>query len=624
MAARIAVILLSAALVSFLGSRECLALDSALEVNQYQHKSWTVAEGFFNGSVNAIAQTIDGYLWLGTDYGLFRFDGIRTVRWTPPQHQALPSTNIYSLLAGRDGSLWIGTVGGLARWKDGALTRYADVDGQFIFRLLEDREGTVWVATVAFTRTGKLCTIGTALRCEGGDRSLGSGPFDLFEDSRGALWLGVENGLWRWKPGPPVFYPIFNGPYGIQGIAEDEQGGLLISLRDRVARFKEGTLETAIRYPRSLKMSTGTRLLHDRDGALWVGGSDGLIHSHNGSLDAFSQSDGLSGDQVMSLFEDREGNIWVATHDGLDRFHATAITALASHQGLTIAPGSGSVVATGDGSLWVGSSEGLRRLRNGQLTIYGNATRPPSHGLDNLANPVRTISGSGLPDHEYVAVFPYDDKRILVSTARALGYFDRDHFIPIHGAPQEFVSSAVADTDGELWVASTRALIHLQGGKSQEFPWANLGHKDGARVLAVDSSRGGLWLGFFRTGIAYFRDGAVRESYGTAEGVAEGPVLDLHLDGDGTLWAATQAGLSRIKNGRKRTLTTRDGLPCNGVHWVVEDTSGSYWLSTTCGLVRIARTELQAWAAGSQRAIKPRVFDSYDGMRSRGLGTESN
>src|SRR4029077_16867937 len=122
------------------------ALNPALDVSQYAHTAWKVREGFFKSGISSIAQTPDGYLWLGTDFGLLRFDGVRAVPWQPPPDQHLPSDYIMRLLVTRDGTLWIGTLRGLASWKDGMLTRYTELDGQYIYALLEDREGALWAS----------------------------------------------------------------------------------------------------------------------------------------------------------------------------------------------------------------------------------------------------------------------------------------------------------------------------------------------------------------------------------------------------------------------------------------------------------------------------------------------
>src|SRR5580693_6597246 len=134
------------------------ALDPSLDVSQYAHASWKVRDGFAKGAPGSIAQTPDGYLWLGTQFGLVRFDGVRAVPWKPPADQHLPSSWIFSLLASRDGTLWIGTAKGLASWKAGKLTEYPELAQQYIFALVEDHEGTIWASGVTVA-IGKLCAI---------------------------------------------------------------------------------------------------------------------------------------------------------------------------------------------------------------------------------------------------------------------------------------------------------------------------------------------------------------------------------------------------------------------------------------------------------------------------------
>ena len=129
------------------------ALNPSLDISQYAHTAWTVRDGFSLGNIFAMAQTPDGYLWLGSEFGLFRFDGVRTIPWQPPAGQQLPDKP-YSLLVTRDGTLWIGTFAGLVSWNGGKLTRYPELDGQFVTSLLEDREGTVWAGTLGTGPTG--------------------------------------------------------------------------------------------------------------------------------------------------------------------------------------------------------------------------------------------------------------------------------------------------------------------------------------------------------------------------------------------------------------------------------------------------------------------------------------
>jgi len=590
------------------------ALNPTLDAGQYAHTAWKVRDGFSKGSISAIAQTPDGYLWLGTQFGLLRFDGIKNVPWQPPADQQLPSNAIMSLLVAHDGTLWIGSLKGLASWKDGKLTQYPELAEQYIYKLLEDHEGTLWAAGGSAT-TGRLCAIrnGNA-QCYGEDGSLGRAAFNLYEDSKGNLWVGVKEGLWRWKPGPPQFYSLPGEPNGIRGLGEDDDGTLLVGWNGAVQRFVDGKTEA---YPLAgaTDQLRAKRILRDRDGGLWVGTQDsGLVHVYRGRTDFFAASDGLSGDDVYTLFEDREGNIWVATINGLDRFRDFAVATLSVKQGLSNDV-VGSVLAATDGSIWLGTYGGLNRWHNGQLTIYRERA-------GRTATSASEIVGSGLPDKGVTSLFQDSRGRIWVATLSGIGYMENDRFISISGVPGGNILSIAEDTAGNLWFANEQSgLIHLlHGSEVQQIPWATLGHKDHASTLAADQSHGGLWIGFHLGGVAYFTDGQTRASYTTAEGLGGGRVNQLRIDEGGALWAATEGGLSRLKDGHVATLTGKNGLPCDSVHWSMEDDAHALWLYTACGLVRIARSELDAWVAAveedgdAQPTIHVTVFDSSDGV----------
>ena len=275
--------------------RPCVfGLDPNLDVSQYTHTAWKVREGFSKGDISSITQAPDGYIWLGTAFGLLRFDGVRTAPWEPPQNQHLPSNTIYSLLAARDGTLWIGTTKGLASWKDGKLSEYAELAGQVIFALLEDREGTIWVGSVGVPPPGRLCAIQNGkVRCSGEDGSLGAGVRSLYEDASGNLWAATDSGLWRWKPGNARYYPL-----GVEasdwklGLAEDSDGAILICTRKEIRRLIDGRLE-AYPLPPTVQGFQAHTLLRDRDGGLWIGTVDrGILQVHAGRTDVFGSSSG--------------------------------------------------------------------------------------------------------------------------------------------------------------------------------------------------------------------------------------------------------------------------------------------------------------------------------------------
>ena len=574
------------------------ALNPALDLSQYAHTVWKIRDGFVRGMIRSIAQTPDGYLWLGTEFGLVRFDGVRAVAWTPPHDQHLSSNEIVKLLVGRDGTLWIGTRQGLASWNGGKLTDYPQLAGQTVSSLLQDREGAVWAGGIA-APTGRLCVIREAnVRCVGDDGRLGHGVFGLFEDRKGNIWVGVQNGLWRWKPDPQEFYSVPSTVDGVQGLAQEDDGTLLMSMRGGIGRLVNGKSELIYPLPMPAKEVESLRVLRDRDGALWIGTSNGgVVHVHRGRTDVFAASDGLSGDRVGSFFEDREGSVWITTTNGLDRFREFAVATFSTKQGLSDDEIS-SILTGRDGSMWLGTARGLNRCNGGRVTANGLR-----QGIQSLLQDQRG--------------------RIWVTTLDAVGYVENERFTPLAGMPGGVVRAIVETAPDNLWIANVGGgLFHaVHGSVAQRIPWGSLGRGDFATALAADLRRGGIWLGFSKGGIAYLNDGQVRESYAaTALGGAR--VNSFRFDTEGAVWIATAGGLSRLKNGRLATLSSKNGLPCDGVHWTIEDDAHSLWLNTACGLIRVPGPELRTWIARADRGgdstgtIRVAVLDSSDGVTS--------
>ena len=587
-----------------------LALNPALDIRQYAHTPYRISDGFAKGFIYSIAQTPDGYLWLGTELGVLRFDGVRTL---PPPDSHFPNARINRLLAARDGTLWIGGSKGLASWKDGKLAQYADLADVQVGALLEDREGTLWAGGFG-SPTGRLCAVQkSGIQCYGEDGRFGQAVNSLYE-YQGGLWAGTSTGLWLWRPGPPHLYPM---PGSITSMIEGDNGALWIATPDGIRQLVNGKAE-------AYTLAGGgefrpQRMLRDHDGGLWIATvGQGLIHCHRGRMDVFASADGLSDDRVLGLFEDREGNIWAATYGGLDRFREIAVSTISGKQGLSGHGTVATVLATKDGSVWFGTGDGLDRWNNGQITIY----RKRSSSLLTHSWPrpaVRQMEDDGLPDNSIESLFEDHSGRIWVATRGGVAYFEAGKFVPVASMPASLTYySLTEENSGNLWIGDQNlGLLHLGDDRLvEQIPWATLGHKDSAIPAAADKRHGGLWLGFYQGGLVYFKDGRVQVSYTVAQGLGAGHVNDLRFDGDGTLWAATEGGLSRLKNGRIATLTSKSGLPCDAVQWSIEDDAQSLWLKMPCGLVRVTRAEWEAWRADPTRTVRPAVFDSSDGVRS--------
>ena len=606
------------------------AQNRALDVTQYAHTAWKVREGFAKGVIRSIAQTPDGYLWVGTDFGLLRFDGVRAVPWQPAPGEYLPGTDVRRLLAARDGRLWIGASRGLASWKDGKLTHYPELEGQTIQGLLEDRDGTVWVGGWK-PSLGRFCKIQSGnTQCFGEDGHFGNGVTALHEDREGHLWAGGITGLWRWTPGPPRLYPLENPKEEIYALSESDDGGILVATRSGITKLKNGRAEA---YPLPARLQfQPNRLLRDRHGGLWIGTAVdvGLLHIHEGRTDLFTPADGLSGGAVSSLLEDREGNIWVSTLDGLDRFRVFAVPTMSVQQGLS-SRGVYSILAATDGSMWLGTSDGLNRWNKGQITMYRKRRLRGERGgslhtgltagrAEGSSAAAREIADSGLPENTVVALFEDARGQIWVGTLNGVAIYRSGRFFPVRALPDGIVSSITGDRAGNIWISHQEGLFQLlQGNVVERIPWASLGRKEPASVLLHDARQSGLWLGFRDGGVAYFTNGRIRASYAQSDGLTPGMVRGFYIDGKRTLWAATVGGLSRIQDGRVLALTGRNGLPCDMVHWMMEDDADSVWLYLACGLVRITRAEFDAWASDPTQQIRTTVFDSSDGVKNLGI-----
>jgi signal transduction histidine kinase len=439
--------------------------------------------------------------------------------------------------------------------------------------------------------------------CAGEDGGFGGFVWSIHEDKAGTLWVGADSGVWRWTPGSPRRYPTPGLRVG--DLTASDEGQLVIGIRGKRLRhlsgdkidvypIRDAITTTALLQDRDVDSN---KLLRDRNGALWIGTEHrGLVHVQRGRADTFAKSDGLSGDIICSLFEDREGNIWVSTTGGLDRFRELPVRTYSRKQGLP-SDAIASIVAAANGSLWLAAPDGLTRWQDGQTTIFRRT--------------------SGLRDDSMQSLFEDSRGRIWVFTKGGLAYFDGSRFVAVPGVPSQEVFSITGDEVGNLWLSGDRGLTHLLSGRMVEhFPWSTLRRRQQAKVVLSD--KGGVWLSFWNDGgVAYFKDGQLRGSYGAVDGLGKGHVPGIQLDEDGALWAATEGGISRIKDGHVATLTSGNGLPCETIHGTMWDDSRALWAYAACGLFRIGRTELDTWIAHPTRRIETTFWDAADGVLLR-------
>jgi signal transduction histidine kinase len=366
-------------------------------------------------------------------------------------------------------------------------------------------------------------------------------------------------------------------------------------------------------------------LFRSTDGRLWVGTQQGLLRLHEGRVDGFRAIDGLSGDHVNAIFEDREGSVWVSTTDGLDRFREYPIATISRNQGISSSE-AWSVQAPTDGNIWIGTPDGLNRWANGRVTVYrgrmalGQGRQRDKSELKGSVV-VTEISNSGLVGTPQSLGLD-DAGRFWASSNHGVFYFERGAFIRVAGIPGGNIYSIAADGQGSVWILHSTAGIFYRTPNAvvQHIPWSQFPQKT-ARAMLPDRKQGGLWLGFYEGGIAYLKDGKAVRSYGPADGLGDGRVTQLRVDSRDGVWAATEGGLSRIniKDGHIETLSSKNGLPCDVVHWSIEDNDHKVWVYMPCGLARIDRSEWNAWVDDPRHVVKSTIFDTSDGVRTVGV-----
>jgi signal transduction histidine kinase/ligand-binding sensor domain-containing protein len=595
------------------------ALDPHRHITQFGHSAWRAQDGLVNRSL-AITQTADGYVWIATLDGLVRFDGVKLSPWSPPPGESLPNAGFgaKSLLGARDGSLWIGTNAGLSRLKDGHLFNYTTTArSPSIAAIVEDREGTIWV-TRHFVNDGMgpLCRVaGERLICYSKkDGLVPTVALGLAAQPDGTLWFACQM-VCRFAAG--AFTSYFDeqltdpaAGIGAVDIAAEPSGSVWASFngigpRLGVQHYADGKWAPFVVPGFDGSTVRSDVLFVDRERTLWVGTtSKGLYHVHDGHGDHYERADGLSGNDILSMYEDREGNLWVVTGGGIDMFHDTSVVTFSATEGL-VGSAVNSVLALRDGTVWVGTEEALN-------IIDGNGILPidPRHGL---------------PGQDVTGLFEDSAGRVWLGVANTVMTYERGRFSAMasaDGRPLTSVGHASAfadDRDGNVWALMTvtpSGPQHLLRIKYQrvveDIPVGTIVSR--AHLLATDRQEG-VWIAGSLGELARVRNGKA-DIVVRLENL-EGPVLgySLSVDSDGSAWFATNRGLYRWQHGRLSRLESRNGLPCASIYSAIRDDDGAFWLYARCGLLRIAASDWAAWLQSPDHKVSVDIFDLHDGAQ---------
>ncbi len=561
----------------------------------YNVRLWQTDDGLPQNPVFALAQTPDGYLWVGTRGGLARFNGIQFVSAELPGAPELKDGWITALCVTRDGALWIGCEGhGLVRWRDHAATRFTSeqgLPGNQPRCLLETQAGALWAG------------------CEAGLAKLENGRFvaltqkdGLADDSVRALW---ENGDGRLsaatKRGLSTLRPeggFENESYGanwlgnaLRAVLRDHQGRLWVGATDGLSCTEAGQRQR-LTAPDNLPDNIVNCLYEDRAGQLWAGTYGGLARLGPGP-----RFERLLDELVHTLFEDREGNLWVGTRDGLYRLNPARFTTYTTENGLS----HNNVMAVCEdapGNLWLGIWDGgLNQLRETNVASFSTPNRLARDSVLSLAP--RAAGGLWLGLDFEAGLECFENGR-RISLPRPAG---------LPGGP---VLALREDRRGALWVGAAKGLGRIENGRVTNPAEALAGH---SVEVILEGADGVIWAGS-EIGLGRWRDGAFT-LFTTRDGLSHDHVCALLEDHRGVLWIGTRGGgLNRLEHGQFTAFTPEQGLFSPEVYEILEDDQGCFWMSCRRGIFRVARRDLEAVAAGAAKSFACTVFGRADGLRS--------
>ncbi len=554
-----------------------MALQAALAAAQsLPFKSYSADDGLAQSVVLTMAQDRDGYLWLGTAYGISRFDGLVFSSWD--EHDGLASNVVRCVYEDPSGTLWVGTDEGLNRWAQGRWEQpVPELAGRSVRCLASTPDGALWAGTYgqgAFRLAGQ-----DVSRLTAADGLAHDSVRAAFCDRQGRLWLGTFGGGVSRVDGGRVLTLGAEDGLGnlfVRCLAEDSAGHVLVGTNAGVYQWTGSSFVPHPLTP-SLAATTVTSLLEDRRGRLWVGTRDqGACRVSAGQVECFGLVEGLADDSVDAILSDREGNLWFATFGGgVSRLSTESFRNFTTSSGLP--PGGVTTFAELGGEIWIGThGGGIGRLVGGRFEPF-------------------TVA-DGLPHDKVLCAWADADGTLWVGTlaGAARRRPGQRRFEALPGLLGREVVYHILVVGGSRWFATYAGLAELSATgerlltQDDGLPGRRVNH-------VIPAQGGGLWVAT-EEGLARYRDGRFT-AYTQKDGLTDDFIYWLHESGDGTLWVATTHGLNRLEDGRFRAYGLADGLSHELCSVILEDHRGVLWVGTTRGINVFDGQRFQAFTA---------------------------
>ena len=568
---------------------ELAALPADRAISQYVRKSWTVERGLPHGTVRGFAQSSDGYLWLATYEGLVRFNGETFRVFDRTSAPGLINASIDTLCRTKDDTLWLGTFEGLIRYSKGRFdTIPMQTDVGIIKAIAPARDGSVWVGT----RKGKILHV-VGGKAQPVTLPLPLSPINALATTGDTLWIGTSHGLFRYDRGRLDSVSTDT----VVTLLADGDDALLVGTNANLKRIAGNATEIIAGLP----ADQITALARDRDRVLWVGTyGNGVFRVANGRVDTYTIADGLLNPTIRAIFEDDEGSIWIGSQNGLEQLRTGAFVTWDERNGLDDV-NARAIFEDRDGVMWAGTATSLNRLENGVWVPVGDQrlsrilaiaqSRDGAHWF-GTTNGLYKIAGG---------------RTTLYSTAQGLSH---NTIRDIH-----------EDRRGDVWVGTDFGLNRIRPNGTVE----SFAKRDGAdyAMAITETPDGRIWVatgaGLVETdGTRYVLHAAPRE-------LPSNRLFGIESDDEGTVWIATEDdGVVRFKNGIASAITMRNGMPTDKILSLVDDKRGNLWFGTVRGAFVVSRHELNAVADRKLQRITHSFYDENDGLGSRQCNGAAN
>lgn len=575
------------------GSARALALDPARTLAQLNCRNWSRQNGLPVDKISTVTQTGDGYLWLGTQDGLVRFDGLefKVFRIGLPQAEG---QDIRKLITTAEGKLLFAiNHGGFGCFDGKQFSPIGDERwsqrGMGAITLLQARDGALWTgAELGGGRWSQTNPAGSFF----GDTNLGV-VMSFCEDAAGRVWLGtVERGLFSWAQGKLDACPDTVANHRIvQALAADAEDQIWVGTQFGLHCYANEQVRETPPFTANVNA-----LLVDRHGVLWVGTTGaGLARFENGRFEYLRKADGLGSDQVNALYEDAEGSLWVGTRDGLSQLSDVKFPTYSDAHGV----GAGScrsVVAAQGGGLWIATDSGVS---------FFNPTNASSYQAETLESDryfklcFEARNGDLFAEDGDKTLKVFSDNQLVASLTNTL-----------------WVSAIAEDAESLLLARGTEdPLFRLRAGKLEPYHYQQSPPPSFYWINNLYTAKdGAIWVAS-KNGIFRLQAGAVQH-WSTANGLSGDIVACLCEDDDGSIWAGLATGLARIKNGHVQNIQPQDGLPDNWIFAIIPDDHGYFWCDSGRGIFRVSRQALNNFADGKRSQLDCNLFDGLEAVKS--------